>query len=277
MRAIRFPANAQRCTIRRVQGGKETTSRYGRDEEDRAAAQAADVQRHHDPDASGRCCDAHDRWHESRHGRSPAGRPEAYDLPRHGRGNSRRQAQRRNGIWLLSGTRQASLACLRSCPPRLRSCSESFAEYIRGDRHALSLGGLNAEGVPAPRGPYFRCAVTLTGHTKRRTGLLQCELYVGKLVWNRSYRVRDPDSGRREWRYRLKASGYGAQAPHLRMIADGVWGDAQTARSVRSRATRQNVRSPSGSCRGFCDVAVVRPECRSATTIMDDRASSAPA
>src|ERR1700677_4126702 len=70
-----------------------------------------------------------------------------------------------------------------------------FGEYIAGSTCRAIAGKLNAEKVAAPRGGYWR-ASTINGHTKRKTGILQCELYCGRIIWNRSYRVRDPDTGR---------------------------------------------------------------------------------
>ena len=56
-----------------------------------------------------------------------------------------------------------------------------FREYIAGDTPRAIAARLNAEGIPPPRKYYWR-ASTINGHTKRRTGILQCELYIGRLI-----------------------------------------------------------------------------------------------
>ena len=38
---------------------------------------------------------------------------------------------------------------------------------------------------------------TLYGYAKRRTGILNNELYVGRMVWNRLRYVKNPDTGKR--------------------------------------------------------------------------------
>ena len=43
---------------------------------------------------------------------------------------------------------------------------------------------LNAEGIPGPRGVAWSPS-TIHGHASRGTGILNNELYIGRLVWNR--------------------------------------------------------------------------------------------
>jgi len=113
-----------------------------------------------------------------------------------------------------------------------------FDDYIGGATPRAIAGRLNAENVPAPRGGYWRAA-TINGHVRRKTGILQCELYCGRLIWNRAYRVRDPDSKQRVWRYRPESEWQRSEAPHLRIIADDTFEAAQRLRGVRSRMTRR--------------------------------------
>ncbi len=109
-----------------------------------------------------------------------------------------------------------------------------FREYIAGDVPRAIAARLNSEGIPAPRKSYWR-ASTINGHTKRQTGILQNELYCGRLIWNRAYRVRDPDSGRRVWRYKAPNDWKHADAAHLRIIDDETFAKAQRLRAIRAR------------------------------------------
>ena len=110
-----------------------------------------------------------------------------------------------------------------------------FREYIAGRVPRAIAARLNAEGVPPPRKGYWR-ASTINGHTKRKTGILQNELYCGRLVWDRAYRVRDPDTGQRIWRYKDEAEWQRNEASHLRIIDDTVFDEAQRLRGQRARA-----------------------------------------
>jgi hypothetical protein len=50
---------------------------------------------------------------------------------------------------------------------------------------------LNTEEVPGPFGKVWGES-TIRGHVKRGTGLLNNELYIGRLVWNRLRYIKDP-------------------------------------------------------------------------------------
>ena len=132
---------------------------------------------------------------------------------------------------------------LEIVPAEAEIVKRIYAEYIRGASARAIVARLNSEGVPAPRGHFWR-AITLVGHTRRRTGVLQCELYTGHIVWNRAYRVRNPDTGRREWRYWPETEWIRSDAPHLRIIDDGIFDAAQKSRQKRSRSAPRDRQSP---------------------------------
>ncbi len=81
---------------------------------------------------------------------------------------------------------------------------------------------LNAEKVPGPRGEAWR-DTTIRGHALRRTGILRCELYVGRLVWNRMKFIKDPGTGRRISRMNPPDSWVIEDVPHLRIVDDALW------------------------------------------------------
>ncbi len=110
---------------------------------------------------------------------------------------------------------------LEIVPEQAEIIRRIFREYVGGDVPRAIAGRLNGEGVPPPRKSYWR-ASTINGHTKRRTGILQNELYCGRLIWNRAYRVRDPDSGQRIWRYKAESEWQRSQAPHLLIVDEDL-------------------------------------------------------
>ena len=102
-----------------------------------------------------------------------------------------------------------------------------FTEYDRG-RSARSIAiGLNRDGVPAPRsggkGGTAWSFSTISGNWKRGTGILNNDLYVGRLVWNRQRFIKDPDTGRRQARPNPPEAWVTEAVPHLRIIDDALW------------------------------------------------------
>lgn len=68
-----------------------------------------------------------------------------------------------------------------------------FAEGMSGRAIASQL---NAEHVPSPRGRAGAWTHTaIVGSPRKGLGILNNELYIGKMVWNRSKWRKDPENG----------------------------------------------------------------------------------
>jgi site-specific DNA recombinase len=81
---------------------------------------------------------------------------------------------------------------------------------------------LNAEGVPGPDGRPWQ-DTTIRGQAERGTGVLNNELYVGALVWNRCSYIKDPRSGRRLARPNPPDQWERILVPELRIVDDALW------------------------------------------------------
>ncbi|SFU18872.1 recombinase family protein [Mesorhizobium sp. YR577] len=81
---------------------------------------------------------------------------------------------------------------------------------------------LNAEGVPGPEGKLWN-NTTLRGHVSRGTGIINNELYIGRLVWNRQRYVKDPSTGKRVSRLNPPEKRIVTEVPELRIVSDELW------------------------------------------------------
>jgi hypothetical protein len=111
-----------------------------------------------------------------------------------------------------------------------------FREYAEGMSPQAIAKRLNAERVPGPGGHTWGPS-TLHGHARRGTGILNNELYVGRLVWNRQRYVKDPDTGRRVSRPNPESEWIVSAVPDLRILPDTAWHAAKD----RQRTVRQLV------------------------------------
>ena len=102
-----------------------------------------------------------------------------------------------------------------------------FRDYADGRAPRDIAASLNADGIAPPRGSYWT-ANTINGNHKRLCGILQNEIYAGRLVWNRVSMVKDPDTGKRISRPRPEAEWQRADAPHLRIVDDLLFQRAQS-------------------------------------------------
>jgi len=71
-----------------------------------------------------------------------------------------------------------------------------FSEFAAGKSPRRIAVDLNRDGIPGPRGGQWD-ASTVNGNASRGTGILNNELYIGRLVWNRLRYVKDPATGKR--------------------------------------------------------------------------------
>src|SRR6516162_11236895 len=74
-----------------------------------------------------------------------------------------------------------------------------FEEFAKGHSPRAIAGALNKEAISGPASKAWGPS-TIYGNWRRGTGILNNELYIGRLVWNRQQFVKDPHTGRRQAR-----------------------------------------------------------------------------
>ncbi len=97
-----------------------------------------------------------------------------------------------------------------------------FNEFSSGRSPRSIAKGLNKEGAAGPNGKPWQPS-TIYGNWRRGTGILNNELYVGRLVWNRQKFVKDPTSGRRQARLNSPTDWIAEEVPNLRIVEPDLW------------------------------------------------------
>lgn len=97
-----------------------------------------------------------------------------------------------------------------------------FEEYAAGRSPRSIAHDLNAEAIPGPRGGNWSSS-TINGNRERGTGILNNELYIGKLVWNRLSYIKNPNTGKRVSRMNPPEDWIIEDVPHLRLVSDNQW------------------------------------------------------
>lgn len=94
-----------------------------------------------------------------------------------------------------------------------------YLDFAAGKSAYQIAVALNEEGIPSPSGRKWNQS-TIRGDPKKHVGILHNPLYSGKLVWGRREWRRDPDSDKRERRYRLRdpSQWVRVDVPELRII-----------------------------------------------------------
>jgi site-specific DNA recombinase len=117
-----------------------------------------------------------------------------------------------------------------------------FEEYAAGVSPRAIAKRLNAEGVPGPSGGTWGPS-TIHGNRQRGTGILNNELYVGSLVWNRLRYVKDPETGKRVSRLNPDSGWIVQNVPGLRIVDQELWERVKT-RQGALEAGRRSGESP---------------------------------
>ncbi|MAB14118.1 recombinase family protein [Parvibaculum sp.] len=97
-----------------------------------------------------------------------------------------------------------------------------FREFASGIGPRTIARTLNEEGIPGPNGKAWG-DTTIRGHVKRGTGLINNELYIGRLIWNRLRYIKDPSTGKRVSRLNPESDWLIREVPELRIVDDALW------------------------------------------------------
>ncbi|WP_312891256.1 recombinase family protein [Mesorhizobium silamurunense] len=125
-----------------------------------------------------------------------------------------------------------AIQILSNLLPELRSLCETTTACSAGKWR------VRQERIPAPSGGDW-CFSTINGNPKRGNGILNNEIYVGKIVWNRQRFVKEPDTGMRQARPNPEAQWVIQEAPELRIIDDDLW-QAVKARQQENKIERDD-------------------------------------
>src|SRR5262249_49116247 len=87
-------------------------------------------------------------------------------------------------------------------------------------------------------------ASTLNGNTARGLGILQNELYAGVIIWNRTRKIRSPDTGKRLQRPNPPSAWHRQDAPHFAIVDRAVFDAAQKRKAARSTGHSSHHRRP---------------------------------
>ena len=129
-------------------------------------------------------------------------------------------------------------AGLRSInPEQAKVIMRVFRDYAAGKSPRHIAFELNKEGITGPSGKGWG-ASTINGNAKRGTGILNNELYIGRLVWNRLRYVKDPESGKRRSRLNPPDQWIIKDVPELRIVAQDLWDRVKDRQSAVKRNTR---------------------------------------
>ncbi|HQT90059.1 MAG TPA: recombinase family protein [Acidiphilium sp.] len=127
-------------------------------------------------------------------------------------------------------------------PVEAETVRRIFRDFVNGQSPRAIAHALNKENIPGPSGVGWGQS-TINGNAERGTGILNNELYIGRLVWNRLRYVKDPATGKRVSRPNPPESWVITEVPERRIVDDDLW---QAAKDVQAGARKQAAGNSTG-------------------------------
>tara|TARA_R110000787_G_scaffold88103_5_gene187254 strand:+ start:62 stop:1804 length:1743 start_codon:yes stop_codon:yes gene_type:complete len=120
-------------------------------------------------------------------------------------------------------------------PTEAKIVRRIFIDYAAGKSPRVIAHELNAEGIAGPRASGWGPS-TIHGNVKRGNGILNNELYIGRLVWNRQRFLKDPETGKRVARANPQEEWITQDVPELRILDDELWAEVKARQgAIRKR------------------------------------------
>ncbi|MBS0218119.1 MAG: recombinase family protein [Proteobacteria bacterium] len=131
-----------------------------------------------------------------------------------------------------------------------------YADYLSGLSSRQIAHALNAEGIRTARDRTWAISA-IHPNTEDSVGILANPIYRGRMVWNRSQWIKNPETGRRTRRNRPESEWITHEHPELAIVDPATWDAVQAAVKRRSHAQVGNRgRRPKNLLSGLlkCDV-----------------------
>jgi len=162
-----------------------------------------------------------------------------------------------------------------------------FDWYVAGRSGTWIAAELNRRGVPSPGSTWNRTTrrrggwapSAISGDPDRGVGILNCEKYIGRTIWNRSKWIKDPDTGKRRQVQRPRSEWIVNVDEDQRIIAQATW-DAAKLRQRQRRAevgdkVRKGLAHGLGRQPRYAFSTLVKCEVCGSNIVMSDRRSYA--
>ncbi len=113
--------------------------------------------------------------------------------------------------------------------------------YVAGKSPRAIAKDLNGRGVSGPSGGTW-CPSAINGNAERGTGILNNEMYIGRLVWNRLRYVRNPTTGKRQSRLNPPRDWVVKDVPELRIVQQELWDKVKARQREATCNTRPDTK-----------------------------------
>jgi site-specific DNA recombinase len=115
-----------------------------------------------------------------------------------------------------------------------------FRDFAAGLSPRRIVSALNQNCIPGPDGGLW-VESSLRGNRRLGTGILNNELYIGRMVWNRQRRMKNPHTGGRVLRLNPQSEWVRVEVPELRIVDDDLWQAVKERQAALAKAYAKQV------------------------------------
>ena len=112
---------------------------------------------------------------------------------------------------------------------------ELFKRHAEGESMLSIASDLNARGISSPGAAWKRKSRRVDGRSALHA-IFHNEIYIGRLIWNRSEWIKDPDTGRRIRRERPRSEWIVHEIPALAIVDRDIWDGVQRRLTARAES-----------------------------------------
>ncbi|MGZ9106030.1 MAG: recombinase family protein, partial [Rhodoplanes sp.] len=120
--------------------------------------------------------------------------------------------------------------------------AHTSARLCRPGEPVRIVSALNKSCIPGPDGGLW-VESSLRGNRRLGTGILNNELYIGRIVWNRQRRMKNPHTGGRVLRLNPQSDWVRVDVPELRIIDDDLWQAVKERQAALASAYSERVKA----------------------------------
>ena len=111
-------------------------------------------------------------------------------------------------------------------PEEAKIVTRIFEEFVSGKSALQIAKELNQEGVSSPKSNGWT-STTIAGRSKIGSGILNNQLLIGRIIWNRNKTIKDPVTEKRIVRPNPPEDWISSEVPELRIIPQTLWDKAK--------------------------------------------------
>jgi len=116
---------------------------------------------------------------------------------------------------------------------------EIFERVAEGDTYSNIVKDLNERKITTLNNGTWTTSTICGNSSYPHSGILNNPIYIGKYYWNRSEKIKNPDTGKKNNRLKDESEWVKVDMPELRIVSDTLWSKVKERQESRKKKTKE--------------------------------------